>query len=330
MELKPFKTIDLYKHLGEGDFDKLKTTSDYESLCRKLFGLNSTESYESNRGDFVKTKHYSDGTIKSKEYWDHKNCKVISEKQGGQDYFLKVKYSNVYSKLWVQMAIRELDEIMKLIPKNYKILLLRFKTEFRKQDLDDIDRYIGYYKHALRLDNKPIPETNSYCLKYDIDFYDFCDHLCRYNVRKYGNLILIHDCPEYDHESKTKIREWEDEDGVNWYTTLSKGKQYLLTPIDINKSLTYLDYIGFGGFKVVVNKFPAKLDIKPPKEMKPLLDELDLLTNIIEYQNDIDNHNQSCNLHSRLIKEHRHYKYYTKDKWNFYDFEEKYQQSLKK
>lgn len=320
LDLVPFKTIDLYKHVGV-DFLNLKKASDFESLCGELFSLNKTESYESNRGDLV-YRHYDGIKHKEvrKEYWDHKNCKVISKNQGGNDYFLKVKYSNVYSKLWIQMAMRELDEIIKHLPKDHKITLLRYKTEFKISDLRYIDKKIGYYRHSNKVNNL---DTDSYCLKYNISFYDFCDHLCRHNIRKYGNLLLIHDRPDYDYECVHKLREWE-EDGQRWFTTLPKGTQYLLTPIDINRSLTYLDYIGFGGFKVVVNKFPCKEDIVPPVEMKCLLDELDYVVKIIEYQNDIDKHNSECNLLANNLPSLRHYKNDVKDKWSFIDFEKEY------
>jgi hypothetical protein len=327
LNLIPFKTIDLFKHIGPS-FNELKSSSEFEKLCGKLFSLDKTESYESNRGDLVRKKYNSDGDEIGREYWDHKNCKVISENQGGRDYFLKVKYSNVYSKLWVQMAMRELDEIMKHIKNNHKISLLRYKTEFNLDQLHYIDMQIGYFKQSNKIDGIENFETNSYCLKYGIDFYDFCDHLCRYNIRKYGNLLLIHDCPKYDYETKHILREWE-ENGESWYSTLPKGTQYLLTPIEIEKSLTYLDYIGFGGFKVVVNKFPAKKEIIPPDEMKPLFNELDYIIEIIEYQNEIDKHNNACNTLAKYIPKFRHCKYDVKDKWNFYNFEQGYNKKLK-
>ena len=119
-----------------------------------------------------------------------------------------------------------------------------------------------------------------------------------------------------------EIEKWEKH-GLERYSRHPKGRQYLLTPVDIKKSLTYLDYIGYGGFKIVVNKFQASKDIEPPIEMKPILDELDLVTKIIEYQNKIERHNNACNNLSKCSGL-KHYKDLVVDKWNFYDFKNEY------
>ncbi len=304
LTLIPFKTINLYNHLGY-KFSDLKNNTDYEDMCRNLFGLERPQTCDSNRGDMMKIIYNDSGEIDYKEYWDHKNCKVISENQGGRDYFIRVKYSNVYSKLWIQIAMRELDEIMKHIGNDYRIKILRYKTELKKDDFSYIDNQIDYYRRFPDRYETPIDNTESYCLKYNIDFYDFCDHLCRYNIRRYGNLLLIHDAPDYDHDNYR----------------FNEKRPILLTPIYTNESLTYLDYIGFGGFKIVVNKFKQKKDIVCLPEMKPLIDELDIVTKLIDYQNNINGHNSSCNFLRKYDK--RNY-YPKKDKWSFNKFEERY------
>jgi hypothetical protein len=316
IKLEYFKTINLYDVYGMDIFET-KTTTQWENLCMELIsGLKKTENYEKNRGDFQKKRisHYGKHRVLiSETFFDHKNCKVVSENVGGRDYFIKVKYSNVLSKMWIQMAMRELDEIMKHTKLSHKILIQRYKTEFTIEDLKDIDNELVYQIKEWNRNGVKF-ETNSYCLKYKIGFYDFCNQICKYNIRKYSDLLLIHDRPHYDKVNISKDRKGYVYD----HDYFSKNKQYLLTPIKIDESLTYLDYIGFGGFKVVVCKFKSKRRVFYNKNLKPLFDEIDTLVNIIKHQNSILAHNQFVNF---MNKEIGNYNYTTKDKWNLDGFD---------
>ena len=300
MKLEPFKTINLYNVLGETEFNKLKTTTDFERLCRNLFDLSKPNNNDKNRGDFIS------GNV----FWDHKNCKVVPKSVDNRNYFIKVKYSNVFAKIWVQLAMKELDEIIKHISIDYRIKLIRYKTEIHLDDL----RHIDYQIERLR---GKVEDTNSYCLKYNIDFTDFCNQLCVHNVKKYANLILIHNCPSYDMENVHKFKEWE-EDGKQWYTSPNDTVQYLLTPIDINRAIINLDYIGFGGFKIVVSKYESKREYKKLDVLKPLYDEIDLVTDLIKYQNDLDGTNSNYKMLFKMTKDYS-FKY-EEDRWDFRDF----------
>lgn len=300
LKLIPFKTINLYDVLGEVEFKKLKTTTDFEELCYNLFDLSKPDNNNKNRGDFVR------GGV----YWDHKNCKVVPKSTDNCNYFIKVKYSNVFAKVWVQLAMKELDEIMKHIPIDYRITIIRYKTEIHLDDL----RYIDYQIERLR---GKVEDTNSYCLKYNIDFTDFCNQLCIHNVTKYSNLILIHNCPSYDTENVHKVKEWKEDD-VEWYTSPNDTVLYLLTPIDVNRAIINLDYIGFGGFKIVVSKYESKKEYEKLDFLKPLYDEIDLVTDLIKYQNDLIGTNSNYDMLYKMTKD-KSFKY-KRDKWDFSEF----------
>jgi hypothetical protein len=280
LELEPFKTIDLYDVLGKYEFNKLNTTGDFEDMCFNLFYLSKTQNHDKNRGDFV------NGNV----YWDHKNCKVVPTKVDKYNYLIKVKYSNVFAKVWIQLAMKELDEIIKHVPNDYRLKLLRYKTEIHIDDL----RHIDYTIEKLR---GKVEDTNSYCLKYDIDFTDFSNQLCIHNVKKYANLILIHNKAMYFTEN-----------GKSYYTITQEQTQHLLTPIDINRASIDLDYIGFGGFKIVVSKYESKKEYLKLDFLKPLYDEIDLVTDLIKYQNElIEDNSMSC-------------RYSKRSKWDFGKF----------
>ena len=297
IKLEYFKTINLYDIYGGNIFGK-KTTKQWEKICEELFNLERPNNHDKSRGDF----YYEIGED-NKVFLDHKTCKVLTENIGGEDYFIKVKYSNVISKLWIQMAMKELDCIMKHIPFNNKTIILRYKTELTTQDIKEIDRDMSKFQQ----NNKgKVLETDSYCLKHKINFYTFCNELCRYNVRKYANLLVVHDCPDYDRDNR-----------INSHNL--KGEQYLLTPIDIGMAQIYLDYIGFGGFKIAICKFPLKKIPVPMDEMSLLFDELDLLFDLIEYQNKIIGDNEECNRLSKL-RGCSWVKLNVKDKWDFEKF----------
>jgi len=297
IKLEYFKTVNLYDIYG-GNIFGTKTTKQWEKICEELFHLERPNNHDKNRGDF----YYEIGED-NKVFLDHKTCKVFTENVAGDEYFIKVKYSNVISKLWVQMAMRELDSILKYIPFNNKTFILRHKTEFTIQDIKDIDTDIWNFLQSIK---DKVIETDSYCLKHKIKFHTFCNELCRYNVRNYANLLIIHDCPDYDRDN------W-----INYYH--NRGEQYLLTPIDIGMAQVYLDYIGFGGFKVAICKFPLEKKPVPKDEMSLLFDELDLLFDLIKYQNKIIGNNEACNSLSKLSG-NGYYKLYVKDKWDFEKF----------
>jgi hypothetical protein len=322
LPIEYFKTINLYDVYGEKVFEK-KTTSEWEEICKETFkGLEKTENHQKNMGDFVKVKKKYYQKIKKyvvldTTFLDHKNGKVLTENVGGRSYFIKVKYSNVNSKMWIQMAMRELDEIMKHVDLGHKIKILRYKTEFTREDFREIDNDIHYQIRRWKREGIK-PETNSFCLNNGFDFYIFCNRLCEYNVRKFSDLIIIHDKPLYDKDNVAKDRVGYRYD-INHF---HKGKPYLLTPIKMKDALIYLDYIGFGGFKIVVNKFPFKKIKKIHNtELKPLYNELDLLMNLIDFQNKIIERNEACNSISKHTG-NEYYKSFTKDKWDFRDFKE--------
>ena len=163
LPIEYFKTINLYDVYGEKVFEK-KTTSEWEKICKETFkGLEKTENHQKNMGDFVKVKKKYYQKIKKyvvldTTFLDHKNGKVLTENVGGRSYFIKVKYSNVNSKMWIQMAMRELDEIMKHVDLGNKIKILRYKTEFTiytSKDNRPIHRYIRDEEDEGLIDDEP-------------------------------------------------------------------------------------------------------------------------------------------------------------------------------
>lgn len=302
LEMIPFKTINLIEVLGDDEFKSLGGTDDYEKLCRQLFGLDKTENHDKNRGDFKR----------SGIYWDHKNCKVVPKNMNSStDYFIKVKYSNVVAKIWVQYALRELDEIIKHQPNDYRLVLMRYKTEITFDDMC----YVNYVLERLK---SIVKETNSYCLNNGMDYMDFCNDLSYYNISKYSNLILIHDRAPFDY---TNIHKYKTETigDVEHVTTPKKGVQYLLTPIDIKRAYTHVDYIGFGGFKVVVSKYERKKEFKKLECLNELYDEIDLVIELIHHQNEIISENSSYNMLYKMTKDNG-YLYNIKDRWDFSEF----------
>lgn len=264
--LEFFKTYDLHEIYGE-DYVKYKTfdTKTAEDICQDMFlSMRKTEGNITNRGDFV-----CNG-----KYFDQKTVQVSNKLSTGErGKYFKVKYSNVLAKMFVQIVFKELDLIIEDIKNagkwrkdnHSRLIYIRYKTEMNFDDMWYIDEQI--------IRNK---DVKSYCGRNDMRFLWYINDLCTYNVKKFSHLILFHP-PLY--ESQNHILERVDDET---YMTYGKHGNYLVTAINMNLTNIYVDYIGFGGFKVYIpyNKVKKSSVNKHKKDMDEPIKELDEAINV--------------------------------------------------
>lgn len=258
--LEFFKSYDLHEIYGE-EFVKYKTfdTNTAEEICKDMFmWLTKTSGNITNRGDFVCNGKYLDQkTVQV--------CHKLPTGEGGK--FFKVKYSNVNSKMFVQIVFKELDLIIQdikdrglwNIDKHARLTYIRYKTEMTYEDMWFIDEEI------IEGD-----DVKSFCGRNKYKFLWFVNDLCTYNVKKFSHLILFH--PPMIQEQEYVIKENGDS-----YTTYKKHGNYIVTPININQTNIFVDYIGFGGFKVYIpfHKVEKENIVVHPEEMNGHIEELD-------------------------------------------------------
>lgn len=259
--LEFFKTVDLHEVYGK-EFVAHKTfdSSTAEEICLDYFyRMVKTDNKSSNRGDFT-----CQGL-----YFDQKTATVVKKVDGIEGPFFKVKYSNVLSKIFVQIVFKELDLIIEDIKNSGKwlagihsrLLYIRYKTEMTFDDMLFVcgEKIVG--------DN-----VKSFCGRNDINFLHFVDYLCSHNVKRFSHLIIFHKPINKSQEYKWDVEKTED--GIE-YRTYHTQTNYLMTPINIEKVRTYVDYIGFGGFKVIIETKETKNKIFEYKEMDGHIKELD-------------------------------------------------------
>jgi hypothetical protein len=254
-----FKPIDLHSVYGE-EFVKNKTfdSKTAEKMCTEMFYLYRTKGNEINRGDFTDNINF----------YDHKNAVVHHSLPSGQrGDFLKVKYSNVLSKMFIQIVFKELDLIIDDI-KTYgkwddnihsRLIFIRYKTEMTYDDIWFINDEIIKGDHV-----------KSFCGRNNMKFLWFVNYLCSHNVKRFANLILFH--KPINNTQDYKIKQSE-----KFYTTYKKHGNYIVTPIDIKKINVFVDYIGYGGFKVYLSYLELNENqiTKHPESMNEHIKELD-------------------------------------------------------
>lgn len=258
--LEFFKSYDLHETYGE-NFVKFKTFDSKiaEEICVDMFQwMTKTEGNISNRGDFV-----CNG-----KYFDQKTAQVYHKLPTGQpgSYF-KIKYSNVNAKMFIQIVFKELDLIIEDIRNkgrwdsdvHSRLIYIRYKTEMTFEDMWFIDEEI------VRGDN-----VKSFCGRHDMTFLWFVNYLCAYNVKKFSHLIIFH--PPITQEQEYIIEKKE-----HTYTTYKKHGNYIVTPININQTNVFVDYIGFGGFKVYIpfKKVEKQNIVTYDEDVKTHIEELD-------------------------------------------------------
>lgn len=259
-DIEFFKSYDLHEIYGE-EFVKHKTfpADICENMCTDIFnGIHKTIGHNLGRGDF----EYN-GT-----FYDQKTAQVVHKLPTGQigDYF-KVKYTNVNSKMFIQIVLRELDYIIEDVKErgrwksdiHSRLTYIRYKTEINFEDMWFINEEI------IKGD-----DVKSFCGRNNIPFLWFVNDLCSHNVKKFSNLIIFH--PPVNDEQHHRLSVSE-----TGYTTYKNHGNYMVTPIDINKVNVFIDYIGFGGFKVYVNveaESEQRMDV-PLDVMKENIEELD-------------------------------------------------------
>jgi hypothetical protein len=253
--LEFFKSYDLHEIYGQ-DFVEYKTfdSTIAEEICVDMFEwMEKTKGNISNRGDFV-----CNG-----KYFDQKTAQVCYKLPTGQrgSYF-KVKYSNVNAKMFIQIVFKELDLIIEDIKNigrwcsdtHSRLIYIRYKTEMTYEDMWFIDEEI-----------RRGDDVKSFCGRYNMRFLWFVNYLCTYNVKKFSHLIIFH-------PPITQEQEFRFETNGDRYTTYKKHGNYIVTPININQTNVFVDYIGFGGFKVYI----------PFKEVKK--------ENIVTYDENLTTH----------------------------------------
>lgn len=264
--LEFFKTYDLHETYGE-EYVKYKSfdASEAEDICMDMFySMVKTDGSTANRGDFV-----CNG-----KYFDQKTAQVCHKLPTGKPgKYFKVKYSNVNAKMFVQIVFKELDLIIEDIKdsgrwnknRHARLTYIRYKTEMTFDDMWFIDEEIIKGE-----------KVKSFCGRNNHTFLWFINDLCSHNVRRFSHLIIFHS-PMY--ESQNHVLEQIDEER---YTTYKKHGNYLVTPINMNLTNIYVDYIGFGGFKIYVpfNQVDKKNIVTPNKIMKEHLNELNEAINI--------------------------------------------------
>jgi hypothetical protein len=258
--LEFFKSYDLHETYGE-EFVKYKIfdTETAENICVDMFQwMTKTEGTIKNRGDFV-----CNG-----KYFDQKTAQVCDKLPTGcRGEFFKIKYSNVNAKMFIQIVFKELDLIIEDIKDNNKwnsdihsrLIYIRYKTEMTFDDMWFIDEEI------IKGDN-----VKSFCGRKDMTFLHFINFLCTHNVKKFSHLILFH--PPINSKQQYRIEEYE-----GGYTTYKKHGNYMVTPININQTNIYVDYIGFGGFKVYIpfEKVNKEEIVTTDEDMSEHIKELD-------------------------------------------------------
>lgn len=213
------------------------TTTVCEQMCLDIFNdLRKPDHFDANRGDFIKN---------DSKFYDHK-CSEVKYKlpDGQKGTFFHVTYSNVLSKLWLDIAFDELKLICNDFISKYgnsenyeedlfKLKYLQFKKEMTYNDIMFIDSCIIH-------DN-----PTSTCGKNNISFLNFLCYLSSHNVKRFANLIIFHEPITYEQTHKLRIV-------GNTYYTYKKPKKYIVTTIDIHDTKVYLDYIGYNGFKCYI------------------------------------------------------------------------------
>jgi hypothetical protein len=264
--LEFFKSYDLHNIYGEEYINNSKTfdATTAEAMCVDIFShMRKLTGYRSNRGDFVC----------SGKYFDQKTAQVVHKlPTGSGGTYFKVKYSNVNAKMFIQIVFKELDLIIQdlkelgkwKIDEHARLINIRYKTEMTFEDMWYIDEEI------IKGDN-----VKSFCGRNKIPFLWFINDLCTYNVRKFSHLIIFH--PPANSEQDYKF-----EKNGSSYTTYKNHINYMITPININQVNIFVDYIGFGGFKIYVpfKKTEEKDIMKYPEVMNEHIKELDEAINV--------------------------------------------------
>jgi hypothetical protein len=273
-EIKHFESIDLHNVYGDEFVDCRTFDSNLaERICVDLFDcLSKTSHPHSFRGDFV--YGYKD------VYYDQKTVKVVKKLKDGQvGPFFYIKYSNVGAKLFVQIAFKELDLIIgdmgKLdLKRDARLIAIRYKGEMTFDDMryiDDIIRSLTYNSSGVK---------QSFCVRNKMSFIHFVNYLATHNVKRHSNLILFHEPVTWEQQKKWDV---DIQGDVTNYRTYYKQTNYIVTTIDINKVNVYVDYIGYGGFKVNINTKPLDEDYinHPVDEIMGHLNELDDAIDVI-------------------------------------------------
>ena len=279
-KIEYFKAINLHDVYGD-EFVKNKTFDSTlaERICCDLFSRDICETTGSHRfrGDFV--DEYK------RVYYDQKTAKVAKKlKDGTEGPYFNVKYSNVGSKMFVQMVFKELDLIISDWKKckdgdfdlqhDARLIAIRYKGEMTFDDMIYIqNRIIDSIQHTIKY-NRKIIDPQSFCVKNKITFLDFVNDLASHNVKKHCNLLIFHEPINFE-----QMKKWDvvKVGNVTEYRTYHKQTNYIITPIDVNKVNVYVDYIGYGGFKVNINTTEVSEEYlnKPLDEIKEHLQELD-------------------------------------------------------
>lgn len=276
-EIEFFKPINLHDLYGsEFIFNNRLDNEMAEKMCLNMFyGLSRTNSFHSNRGDFVYES----------EFYDQKTVKFCSKLPTGKSgSYFKIKYSNVNSKMFVQIVFRELDKIIHDIKtmgkwdnnRHMRLSFIRYRTEMSFDDMWYVDDMI------IRGEN-----ATSFCGRNKVRFLHYVDVLCGHNVRRFANIIAFHEPTCYDEKHR-----WLKDDGINYYC-YRKEFNYVVTVIDIKKVTTYVDYIGFGGFKIYTTTRPVTTNLNVNKLVTLMKDELDELDNMINLITHLNHYKQS-------------------------------------
>ena len=169
--------------------------------------------------------------------------------------------------MFVQIVFKELDLIIQDIKDrglwnvdvHARLTYIRYKTEMTYEDMWFIDEEI------IKGD-----DVKSFCGKNKMTFLWFVNALCTYNVKKFSHLILFH-------PPITQEQEYVFGTNGNRYTTYKKHGNYIVTPINVNQTNIFVDYIGFGGFKVYIpfGKVEKKMIVTHPEEMNNHIEELE-------------------------------------------------------
>lgn len=236
------------------------TTSVCEKICIDIFNdLKKPDHFETNRGDF---EHYES------RFYDQKSCEVKYKLPDGQrGTYFHVTYSNVLSKLWLDIAFDEL-----------KLIYNDYKSEYGDCESckDDLFRLkLLYYKKEMTYNdimfiNSCIVHNNptSTCGKNKISFLNFLCYLSSHNVKRFANLIIFHEPITYEQTHKLKIV------GDTYYT-YKKPKKYIVTPIDIHSTNVYVDYIGYNGFKCYIEPTEGEGGMSVPECVVPFIKQID-------------------------------------------------------
>lgn len=273
-EIKHFESIDLHDVYGD-EFVAHRTFDSNlaERICLDMFcGLTKTEHPHSFRGDFV--QDYK-GT-----YYDQKTVKVVKKlKDGQKGSFFYVKYSNVGAKLFVQIVFKELDLIIRDKGKldlnaDARLIAIRYKGEMTFDDMVYINGIVRFLTYNSSGDKQ------SFCVRNKMSFIHFVNYLATHNVKRHSNLILFHEPITWEQKKKWDV---EVQGDITNYRTYHKQTNYIVTPIDIHKVNVYVDYIGYGGFKVNINTEPLSEECinHPVDEIMGHLSELDDAIDVI-------------------------------------------------